>query len=303
MKLIVIIVTYNGMAWIDKCLGSLQKATIKPDVFLVDNGSNDGTQSFIQEKYPEVMFHQSGKNLGFGKANNLGLQYALEQNYDFIYLLNQDAWVEPNTFELLIDCMQRHPEYGILSPLQCQANMNSLDNSFLNCLVNTPQKENLAQVVNDTLIGKIKNEPYEVEMTMAAHWLISKKCLETVGGFSPSFPHYGEDNNYNDRLHFFKMKMGIVPTAKAVHDRENRKNSREKIAYLYYTGEIAYLSNPQTHRRPWILHFISTYLMLIKRYKLVTYIKYFFIILGQIRAIKKNVKKSRMGNAFLKCDN
>jgi len=296
MKLIVVIVTYNGMAWIDKCLGSLQNATIKPDVFLVDNGSNDGTQAFVLEKYPEVMFHQSEKNLGFGKANNLGLQYALDQNYDFVYLLNQDAWVEPNTFELLIDCMQRHPEYGILSPLQCQANMKNLDESFLNCLTSLFKKELLSRIVNCALMDKKENEPYEVGMTMAAHWMISRRCLEIVGGFSPTFPHYGEDVNYNDRMHYKKLKMGVVLGAKAVHDRENRKNEVKKLMQMSYMAELVYLSNPTIKMKPWLFRFFSNFIFFVRKYKTLTYLKYLFLVLKNYSLIKCNKKISMYSN-------
>lgn len=299
MRLLVVIVTFNGMKWIDKCLGSLKLSSIKPDVFLVDNGSNDGTQEFVKKNYPEVMFHQSKENLGFGKANNLGLQYALDGNYDFVYLLNQDAWVETNTFEVLIDGMQRCPEYGILSPLQCQANMERLDESFVNCLINTPQKEQIGQIVNSALMNKEKNKPYEVGMTMAAHWLISKECLEVVGGFSPTFPHYGEDVNYNDRLHYFGKKMGVVPGAFAVHDRENRIAPVKKIMHMYYTCELAYMSNPSGHNKPWLIHFVQTYCMLIKKYKAFGFARYFFVILSRYCAIVKNKRESKKNGAFL----
>ena len=288
------------MTWVDKCLGSLKKSTIRPDVFLVDNGSSDGTQAYVKGKHPEIMFHQSEENLGFGKANNLGLQYALDNGYDFIYLLNQDAWVEPNTFELLVNSMRKHPEYGILSPLQCQANMKKMDDSFLNCLISYHQKDFLSKIMNYALMGGDPDEPYEVGMTMAAHWMISRKCLEIVGGFSPTFPHYGEDNNYNDRLHFFKLKMGIVPAARAVHDRANRKTTPKKMSYLHYMGNLAYLSNPNAYRKPWIIYFFSNYLKLVRKYRLISHIKYFFFVLFNLKKIYKNLTTSRKNRAFLK---
>ena len=130
MKLLVVIVTYNAMQWAERCFDSLRKSTIVPDVFVVDNGSTDGTQTYIHEHYPEVIFQQSKENLGFGKANNIGLQYALDNEYDYVYLLNQDAWVMPDTFEKLIIVHKEHPEYGILSPFQMEANMEHIDKNF-----------------------------------------------------------------------------------------------------------------------------------------------------------------------------
>ena len=130
MKVLTIIVLYNGMNWLDRCILSLRQSTVPTDVFVVDNGSVDGSQHHLSVCYPEVIFTQSECNLGFGKANNMGLRYAVENGYDYVYLLNQDAWVFPDTIEKLIHVHKLYPEYGILSPIQMQADMLQMDKNF-----------------------------------------------------------------------------------------------------------------------------------------------------------------------------
>jgi GT2 family glycosyltransferase len=103
---------------------------IQRTLFIVDNGSSDGTQDYIRENYPKAILTISKKNLGFGRANNLGLQYAIDHGYDYVYLLNQDAWIFPNTVKCLIDINKKDPTYGVLSPFQLQANMHHLDFNF-----------------------------------------------------------------------------------------------------------------------------------------------------------------------------
>ena len=93
-QLLVIIVNYNGMKWLERCLSSLTSSTVPSDVYIVDNGSTDGSQDYIRSNFKDAIFVQSEENLGFGKANNIGLQYAYEKGYEYVYLLNQDAWVE-----------------------------------------------------------------------------------------------------------------------------------------------------------------------------------------------------------------
>ena len=61
--------------------------------------------------------------------------------------------------------------------------------------------ENILDFANDLATGELK-DVYEVKFVQAAHWLISRECLERVGGFSPSFPHYGEDNNFCNRAQY-----------------------------------------------------------------------------------------------------
>ena len=102
-KLLVIVVVYNGMPWLERCLGSVSGTRSEllsaVDLFVVDNGSTDGSADFVAARFPEAMLVRSGQNLGFGRANNLGLQHAIENGYDAVYLLNQDAWVLPGTLE------------------------------------------------------------------------------------------------------------------------------------------------------------------------------------------------------------
>ena len=91
MKVFVIIVTYKGKRWYDRCFGSLRQSTIPLQTIVVDNASNDGTVDYIRENYPEIYLIESKENLGFGKGNNLGLRYALDHGCDYVFLLNQDA--------------------------------------------------------------------------------------------------------------------------------------------------------------------------------------------------------------------
>lgn len=230
MKTLTIIVTFNAMPWIEMCLDSLRRSTITPDFFIIDNGSTDGTQQFIREKFPDAELIQSNENLGFGRANNIGFQKALDEGYDYVYLLNQDAWVMPDTINTLIDIHKRNPEYGVLSPMQLQANEKHFDNNFL-CNVLKLAQCGSNTFEEDLFFNRLK-EVYDVNFVMAAHWLISRKCIETVGGFSPTFPHYGEDDNYLQRCQYWGFKIGIVPIAKAVHDRENRKYSDVRHQYI-----------------------------------------------------------------------
>jgi len=245
MKILVIIVTFNAMRWAERCFDSLRKSTLKPDVFVVDNGSTDGTQVYIKEHYREVIFQQSEKNLRFGKANNVGLQYALDNNYDYVYLLNQDAWVLEDTFEKLIKISISNPEYGILSPFQMNADLYHIDVKFIKNVLNWNSNPD---ITNDMFNNQCK-EVYPAKGVMAAHWLITRKCLMKIGGFSPSFSHYAEDYNYIDRVHYKGMKVGIVPSLRAVHDRGWREETIEQSFYQMYAGYIGIFSNPTISKK------------------------------------------------------
>lgn len=239
-SVLVIVVTYNAMRWARKCFDSVLASNVKCDLFIVDNCSTDGTQEFIRQNYPSAIFTQSKENLGFGRANNLGLKYALDNGYDYCYLLNQDAWIFPDTIGTLIEVNRKHPEYGILSPMQMEANMKNLDNGFCAALLN-PENEDGKTLESDLYFNTLR-DAYSVKEIQAAHWLISRKCLETVGGFSPTFKHYAEDCNYTNRASYHKIKTVVVPTARAVHDRELRPFPTAKKIYFVHTFVLWNLS-------------------------------------------------------------
>lgn len=78
------------MQWLQKCLDSCKGY----QVIIVDNNSTDGTVSFIKENFPNIHLIPQTENLGFGQANNIGIKYALEQRAEYVFLLNQDAYLQ-----------------------------------------------------------------------------------------------------------------------------------------------------------------------------------------------------------------
>ncbi len=289
MKLLVIIVTYNAMQWAERCFKSLQTSTIVPDVFVVDNGSSDGTQAYIQEYYPQTIFQQSKENLGFGAANNIGLKYALDNNYEYVYLLNQDAWIMSDTFEKLIEISQKHPEYGLISPMQMNADLYHIDKNFCNGLFDYQNKE----VINDIYNNNLKDIYETTPFVMAAHWFLTRRCIEKVGLFSPTFKHYGEDCNFADRVLFHKFKIGVSPQLKVVHDRGERIDSPQKIMYMEYLNYVCVFSNPLNTR--YFASFAKMIAVFVKHtieYKSLRTILYFYRLLFNLPQILKNKKIS-----------
>lgn len=215
MKLFVLIVTYKGQRWYERCFTSLRQSTIPVQTIVVDNASNDGTTEYIKENFPEIHLIESKENVGFGRANNIAMRYALDYGCDYVFLLNQDAWVEADTLEKLVDIAERHPDYGIVAPLQVDKEKAKVLYGLVDFLT-YPGKMN-HQMISDLLLGKAE-EIYAVGEVNAAAWLLPRRTLETIGGFDPVFLHYGEDWNYLSRVLYHKLKVGITPHIKVVHD-------------------------------------------------------------------------------------
>jgi len=213
-KIFIIVATYNAIPWLSKCF----KSTKPYSVVVVDNNSIDNTVSFIKDNYTSISILPQKENIGFGAANNIGISYALRQGADYVFLLNQDAYLEKDTIEKLIEVHKKNDNFGILSPIHLNGKGDRLDQNFSN-YVNYAANPDF---YSDFVLKKPLPIVYKVPFVNAAGWLISRQCLETIGGFDPVFFHYGEDDNYCQRVLFHGLKIGVVPKVFLKHDRETR---------------------------------------------------------------------------------
>lgn len=244
-SLYVVIVTYNGSKWIDWCLSSVYQSSIALHCIVVDNNSLDNTVNDIKKNFPQTLLIESKENLGFGKANNIGIRLALERNADYIYLLNQDASVNADTFEKLIDILEKNKNFGIISPVQLSGTGKHTDELFLR---NSASPKYCRDLLNDFLMGDPIGEVYETSFVMAAHWMIRTEYLRQVGLFSPAFPHYGEDTNLIQRFQFFSFKIGLCPSIYAYHDRGERKKKPMDRLHSLYINNMAVWHNVNEQR-------------------------------------------------------
>ncbi len=225
MKIFAIVVTYNGRKWYDRCFGSLRDSECKVSTVVVDNASTDDSVAYIKEHFPEVHIIESETNWGFAKANNIAVKYALDNGADFVFLLNQDAWVEKDTLGALLETYTTVENVGIVSPVHLNGIKDKLDWGFASYVP--------GDFISDLYLQKLRTI-YEVNFINAAAWLISMDSIRKVGGFDTSlFVHYGEDNNYCQRVLFHGLKIIINTKVSICHDREFRlgfeREYRQKV--------------------------------------------------------------------------
>lgn len=247
MKTYVIIVTYKGLYnnWIEKCLGSLATSDMPLEVVVVDNASPDDTVSYIKTSHPKVTLIESKENLGFGKANNLGIRKAIEDKADFVFLLNQDAYIFPDTVSKLVAVHKNNPQFGIVSPVHLTGKGEKLDKDFEDFASPLFCKN----LFSDVFLGKDIDKLYETSFMNAAAWLISADCLQKVGGFDPIIYHYGEDNNYCHRTIFNQLKIGIYPKSQVLHDRAVNHNPHADPVKSSVRANIVDFLNPLNTRK------------------------------------------------------
>jgi GT2 family glycosyltransferase len=298
----VIVITYNGKAWIRKCFGSLLNSTVPLEIYAIDNGSSDGTASLIKENFPAVHLIETGTNLGFGKANNIGLKMAVEQNADYVFLLNQDTWIEKNTIAELLSVAENNKEYGILSPFHLSINDNRLETQFTEFL----SYKFTGMLASDMYFNQLK-AVYPTTYIHAASWFMPLCSVKKIGAFDPLFAHYGEDDDYMQRAQYFGIKMGLVPKALLTHDGvyktwqmvEWDKNRNLIVAYQqlkrmvpkFHSNLLAYLKTSFDE---------LTTLLLFRKFKKFKFrLGVFYTVLKNMKKIRKSYHASFNEGAFL----
>ena len=219
-KIYAIVVTYNGKKWYDRCFGSLRDSETPVETIVIDNASSDGTVEYIKAHFPNVHLIESKENLGFAKANNIGIRYVIDNNADYVFLLNQDAWVEKDTLTELLRTFEDNENVGIASPMHLNGSCTALDKRFAHYMGE--------EFASDAFLQKTKHY-YKRPFINAAAWLIGRSCIETVGGFDTMlFYHYGEDDNYCQRVLYHGFNIIADSRCTICHDREDNENYKDK---------------------------------------------------------------------------
>ncbi|MEL7431817.1 MAG: glycosyltransferase family 2 protein [Chlamydiota bacterium] len=116
-KVYILLLHWNGYDDTLRCLLSLKNLRYPSyEVLVIDNGSSDDSLSKLQRIFPDYRYISLGKNLGYAGGNNRGIDYALKENADYLFLLNNDTTVEKDTLCRLIEGAKRHPNGRAFGP-------------------------------------------------------------------------------------------------------------------------------------------------------------------------------------------
>jgi len=205
-------------------LEHLFQSSMTSHVIIVDNNSTDDTIEIIRSFHENIELIQLPSNLGFGRANNIGIQRALELGYSHFFLLNQDAYVRQDCIAKLLSTALLSPQYGILSPIQLDAKGLAIDPVFSYQVGKNyaPDRDTFLNELN----RKTASEPIEVRFVGAAAWFLTSELITKVGLFHPVFLHYGEDNNFAARAQYFGFKIGLQVATAMIHDRKPRNKAQ-----------------------------------------------------------------------------
>lgn len=222
----VLTVHYNSIEDTKRCADSLSVLRDIPLLVVVDNSSQESNVENALVGYPNLEIIRSGENLGFGRGNNLGIRWILSNtDCEFIFLLNNDAIVKPDTIALLEEAMDAFPEAGIVSPrIVFMENPNLL--WYGGGSINWYRGKGKVPGYLGPADTKSARTHREVTFISGCAMFIRRTVLEQVGGFDPRFFMYEEDLELCLRVQKAGWTLRYVPEGKVLHKVQG--SQREK---------------------------------------------------------------------------
>ena len=189
----IIIVNWNEKEMLRKCLESIKSNTIyyPYEIIVVDNNSNDGSQEMIKMYFPWVKLIENKENLGFSRANNIGIKTS---KGEYVLLLNNDTEVKKGWLMNLIEFAENNKKFGVVGP---------------------------KLLYQDGSVQQLKGYPdtsKEVDFVTGAAFLIKREVINKVGLLDEGFsPIYYEDKDYCMRVLKAGYKIGYTSSSVIVH--------------------------------------------------------------------------------------
>jgi len=214
----VVVVAYNGLPWIERCLESVRGY----ETIVVDHGSTDGTVELVRERFPEARLIEQ-PNVGMGAGNNAGMRVASSR---YFLLLNCDAWMMGDAVERLAAFADEHPEAAVVGP-----RLLNKDGSLQRSVRGFPTLWRLAteyfflrklgprtRALNALYgSGFAHDEPREVDWLFGPCLLVRRDATDAVGLFDEDFFMFSEETDWCYRFHGAGWEVLFYPGAEAVH--------------------------------------------------------------------------------------
>lgn len=217
----------------DTCavLASLEQNTYQNHrVIVLDNASTDGSVQAIRTAFPAVQIIELRQNLGYAGNNNVGIQAALAQGAEWVFVLNEDTILAPDCLARLIEVGQSNLRLGIVGPMVYHYNESNVIQSAGGKMGRDWQAWHLGQNEQDQ--GQF-SQAHEVDWISGCAILVRREVIEQVGMLDQRFFYYWEETEWCLRAREAGWRIMHIPQAKLWHKGVQR-DYQPNPAVTYY---------------------------------------------------------------------
>lgn len=249
MKLSVIIVNYNVKFYLEQCLRSLQKATegIDTEIIVVDNHSHDGSPDYLRERFPHIILIENMHNVGFARANNIGIKISTGE---YVLLINPDTFVAETTISETLEFMDTHPNAGALgvkmlnsdgsSAMESRRGIPTPMTSFYKMsglCTRFPRSHRFGRYYMSYLPW---DSPQKIEIISGAFCLMRRSALDRVGLLDEDFFMYGEDIDLSYRILKSGFDNWYYPAVILHYKGESTQKSSFRYVHVFYQAMLIF---------------------------------------------------------------
>lgn len=212
-KISVVVLNWNEKKLTEKCIHSLIAQTIELNIVIVDNGSKDDSVEYLENKFTDLKIIKNSKNLGFAGGVNSGIKYCFKNESEYIVLLNNDAWVEKNWVETLVNKLEDNKNLAVVGGKLLKADGKTIDST---CDQYSSWGLPIARQRNKPANQAVSKDELVFGATAGA-CIYRATALKEVGLFDEKFFAYYEDTELNFRLQHAGWKILYTPEATGYH--------------------------------------------------------------------------------------
>ena len=231
----VAMVCLNNKKYLEPCLDSLFGAGLRSrfDVVAVDNGSTDGSQALLEEKFPLVQRIQNDRNVGLGRASNQGIQATRGR---YILLLNDDTLVNGPSIDAMVAFMDAHPEAAAVGGrlLNPDGTVQACHNRFPNLREEFLIATRLGELLWPGYPATMEDsEVRAVDWMGSACLMLRRAALDQVGLLDESYFIYGDEADLQYRLQKAGWVTYYLPHVTTIHfgGRSMNRWGRRRMVY------------------------------------------------------------------------
>jgi N-acetylglucosaminyl-diphospho-decaprenol L-rhamnosyltransferase len=254
----IIIVSFDARADIERCLESLHHPAPETphEIVVVDNASSDGSVEAAR-RWPDVRVLETGANLGFARANNIGIRAS---SGDTLLLLNSDTIVPAGAVDRMMADLRRHPDAAVVGPRLVDANgraelsfgrMIGPANELRQKLLVRGQAAGVSLI--SSYVDRITREEGSPDWVSGACLLVSRRDAEAAGLLDERFFMYAEDVDFCAAIRANGRRIRFTPAAEIVHLRgRSRASADEATTRAYRRSQIAFYEKHHPAWAPWL---------------------------------------------------
>ena len=238
MNLVAVVLNWNGGADTLAALASLEGIT----TICVDNGSTDGSDRLVEERFPKVELIRTGANLGFAGGNNVGIRRAHGLGADWILLLNNDAVAEPGLASALDRAARARPDAGMLACKVLSEDGRTVQYAGA--------RFNKWFGYSGRVSTDGPDELRDVARADGAAMAVSWAAVEKAGLLDLVLFAYVEDVEWSLRIRRAGFAVVFVPDARARHKGSGSTGGRRSTTNLYYSTRNTIVVSERHARLP-----------------------------------------------------